>query len=258
MALYLTDPIPDMKDIDSMIFSGGVAEFVYGREQRDFGDLGKRLGQVLRQRITAGDLPWTLLTDSQGIRSTALGASEYTAQLSGNTCYLSNPGTLLPRRNLQVLQPDFQFTENFDAGRLAEVIHQHMQRFNVIGSDDDLVMAFHWQGTPDFIRIKSLADGIRRGIAERIDRGKPIYVILDADIALTLGGILREDCAISNDILVVDGIALWDFDYIDLGRMRMPSATIPVTIKSLVFNDIAEGPGKHQRIHHRPGLPRTR
>jgi ethanolamine utilization protein EutA len=35
---------------------------------------------------------------------------------------------------------------------------------------------------------------------------------------------------------VIDGIALRDFDYIDLGRIRMPSCTVPVTIKSLVFS----------------------
>jgi ethanolamine utilization protein EutA len=37
-------------------------------------------------------------------------------------------------------------------------------------------------------------------------------------------------------VLALDGIALWDFDYIDLGRVRMPSFTVPVTIKSLVFS----------------------
>ena len=33
---------------------------------------------------------------------------------------------------------------------------------------------------------------------------------------------------------------LRDFDYIDLGRIRMPSYTVPVTIKSLVFSEDAQ------------------
>lgn len=253
-ALYLTDPVADLSNINSMLFSGGVAEYVYDREQRDFGDLGKRLGAAIRKRIKAGALPWTLLQDSQGIRATALGASEYTAQLSGNTCYISNPGFLLPRRNLQVLHTEFSFTELFEAGHLGTAIQKQMARFNLVGSNDDLVLSLHWQGLPDFHRIKALAEGIKSGISERIARGKPVYVILDSDIALTLGAVMREDCIISNEIMVIDGIALWDFDYIDLGRIRMPSATVPVTIKSLVFNDIAEGPMKHERIHRRPDL----
>ena len=41
----------------------------------------------------------------------------------------------------------------------------------------------------------------------------------------------------ASEVLVLDGISLWDFDYIDLGRVRMPSFTVPVTIKSLVFSE---------------------
>lgn len=254
-AMYLTDPLTDISRINSVLFSGGVSEYVYNREQQDFGDLGKRLGTAIRRHIEAGGLPWTLLKESQGIRATALGASEYTAQLSGNTCYISNPQVLLPRRNLQVLHTEFDFVDEFEASRLAEAIHKQMVRFNLIGSVDDLVLSLHWQGMPDFARILALAEGIRLGIAERIERGKPLYIILDADIALTLGAILREDCRIANDIMVIDGIALWEFDFIDLGRIRMPSATVPVTIKSLVFNDIADGPRRHERIHNRPRIP---
>ena len=48
-----------------------------------------------------------------------------------------------------------------------------------------------------------------------------------------------------SEILVIDGIVLWDFDYIDLGRIRMPSQTVPVTVKSLVFSqDPRRPPGR--------------
>ena len=50
--------------------------------------------------------------------------------------------------------------------------------------------------------------------------------------------------------MVIDGLALWDFDSIDLGRLRMPSNTVPVTIKSLVFTDVSHGARRYQRIHH--------
>jgi len=109
--LYLTDPIGDLGRIDGVMFSGGVAEYVYQREQRDFGDLGARLGRALRARIAQGALPWPVLPAGECIRATALGASEYSLQLSGNTSYISAPGALLPRRNLQVLSPPFVCAE---------------------------------------------------------------------------------------------------------------------------------------------------
>ena len=55
-------------------------------------------------------------------------------------------------------------------------------------------------------------------------------------MAQTVGAILKEDWAIASEVLVLDGITLRDFDYVDLGRIRMPSCTVPVTIKSLVFS----------------------
>ncbi len=239
MALYLTDPISHLDNVDSIVFSGGVAEFVYDREQRDFGDLGLRLGKALRRKSDTGELPWNLLQDSQGIRSTALGGSEFTAQVSGNTGYISDPDSLLPRRNIQVVRPDFSFADEFDVAQLASKIAEHMELFDFDTTDADMVLAIHWEGSPERRRIVTLAEGIRGALADRISRGKPLYIILDADIAMNLGFILREEFAIDNEILVIDGLALWDFDFVDLGRIRMPSGTVPVTIKSLIFKDMS-------------------
>ncbi len=252
MELYLAEPISELERVDSVLFSGGVAEFFYDREHRDFGDLGQRLGKALRRRVESGELPWMLLSNSQGIRSTALGGSEFTAQLSGNTGYISDPEALLPRRNIQVVRPDFDFTDDFDVDRLVDAIHQHMEMFDLDGTDADIVLAFQWEGSPEFRRIRALAEAIRQGMAERINQGKPIYVILNADIALNLGAVLREDLHIASEVMIIDGLTLWDFDYVDLGKMRLPSCTVPVTIKSLVFRDAPDGLCRGERIHHRP------
>ena len=249
--LYLTDPILDFGDIGGMMFSGGVAEYVYAREERDFGDLGKRLGSAIARKIAAGRFPWTLLPARECIRATALGASEYSVQLSGNTSYISNPGVLLPRRNLQVLQPPYEFGDEIDAEALGKAIIAHRKAFEVEDAAIDIALAFHWKGSPEFGRIFALAKGIAAGMADHIAQGKPIYVMLDGDIAQTLGAVLREDCKVNSEILVIDGVMLMDFDYIDLGKVRIPSFTVPVTIKSLVFSEDPRGPRAKERIHHR-------
>jgi ethanolamine utilization protein EutA len=51
-----------------------------------------------------------------------------------------------------------------------------------------------------------------------------------------VGTILKNDFALKNDVLAIDGITLHDFDFIDLGKALEPSGTVPVTIKSLVFH----------------------
>ena len=252
LSLYLTDPVSDLQGIEGIVFSGGVAEFFYGREKRNFGDLGHVLGTALRERVDTEVLPWPLIAHSQGIRATALGGSEFTAQLSGNTGYISDPNTLLPRRNVQVVRPDFKFSEDFDVGHLAREIGRHMKLFDLEEADADIVLAFHWEGEPTFQRIKALAEGISRAMIKRIENGKPIYVILDADIALNLGALLKEELGVPNELFVVDGLVLGDFDYVDLGRIQLPSHTVPVTIKSLIFRDAPGGARGEERIQHRP------
>jgi ethanolamine utilization protein EutA (predicted chaperonin) len=249
--LYLTDPIADLTHIDGVMFSGGVAEYVYTREDRDFGDLGRRLGAAIRARIDSGALPWPVLPAGECIRATALGASEYSVQLSGNTSYISAPGKLLPRRNLQVLLPPFACAERIDPDELARAIRNHITAFDLDDIDRDIALALRWSGPPSHPRLLAFAQGIQRGLAERIAKRLPLYIMLDGDVAQTLGHLLRDECHIASDLLVIDGVILWDFDYIDLGRIRMPSYTVPVTIKSLVFSEDPRGPRPRQRLHHR-------
>jgi ethanolamine utilization protein EutA (predicted chaperonin) len=259
-ALYLTDRLPDVGPIDGVMFSGGVAEYIYGRESRDFGDLGRRFGAALRRKLEAGELPWPWLPAKECIRATALGASEYSLQLTGNTIYISNHGALLPRRNLQVLKPPCEFPAVIDPQGVADAIQRHLTLFDLAGEDKEFALAFQWRGEPSYERIAAFARGIVAGLARTIALRQPLYLILDGDLAQTLGGVLRDDLGIESEVLVIDGIVLVDFDYIDLGRIRLPSHTVPVTVKSLVFKDIPQGQapphrhlGSHGDHHHGHG-----
>jgi ethanolamine utilization protein EutA len=248
--LFLTDALDELGRIDGIMFSGGVGEYVYGREDRDFGDMGRRLGRAIRRRLDNGALPWPLLPPGECIRATALGASEYSVQLSGNTSYISKPGELLPRRNLQVLQPSYVCEEVIDPASLTKAIRAHFTAFDLIEGEGEVALALRWQGAPSYERISAFAEGIRHGLAMTIERRKPIYLMLDGDIAQTLGAILREELLVESEILAIDGVVLRDFDYIDLGRIRMPSFTVPVTIKSLLFSEDPRRGRPVQRIHH--------
>jgi len=248
--LFLTEPLPDLGRIDGVMFSGGVAEYIYQRETRDFGDMGRLLGFALRKKADAGALPWPLLPPGECIRATALGASEYSVQLSGNTIYISNPGALLPRRNLQVLQPSYSCKGPVDSDRLAHAIREHFKAFDLVEGESEAALALRWEGAPSHERIAAFALGIRQGLANTVEKRMPVYVMVDGDIAQTLGAILRDEMGVESEILVIDGVVLWDFDYIDLGRIRMPSQTVPVTVKSLVFSEDPRAPrGRSHRGH---------
>ncbi|MGZ5080004.1 MAG: ethanolamine ammonia-lyase reactivating factor EutA [Usitatibacter sp.] len=240
-AQWLTDPLEPVEGIAGVMFSGGVGEYVYGRESRDFGDLGLRFGAALRQRIDQGKLPYPMLPAGECIRATAIGASEYSVQLSGNTVFVSSPGELLPRKNLQVLQPDIALGESIDPARVTQAIRRHFEAFDIVEGDAEVALAFRWQGAPSYDRLSALARGIVEALPMTLLNARPIFLVLDGDVAHSLGALLKEEWRVASEVLVIDGVALWDFDYIDLGRVRMPSHTVPVTIKSLIFSEDPRG-----------------
>ena len=233
--LFVTDAFDAPAQLEGVMFSGGVAEYVHGHETRDFGDCGRMLGRAIATQITQGLWPWPVLEATSRIRATVLGASEHTVQLSGATSFVSAPAKLLPRRNLPVLQPFFDFRGDVDAQALAHAIKNHRRNF---GDDDpgrECALAFRWRGAPEYLRLRDFAEGIAGGLADRIAAGTNLYILIENDAALSLGAIVKQELAITSEVLVFDSIALRDFDYVDLGRIRLPSGMAPVTIKSLLF-----------------------
>ena len=247
-ALYLTEPISSLEGLDGFIVSGGVGEYVYGRETRSFSDLGLPLGRAFARLIDAGALPWPLIPAAECIRATVLGASSYSVQLSGRTGCITNPATLLPRRNLPVINPNLELgwtisPAAIEAAITGQLAANDLDEGDARGSDPAgtiPVLAIRWQGEPDHARLAGLAQGVKRGFIDRLAPRAPIYIIVDGDIAASLGAVLSAELGVANDLLVLDGIALDDLDFIDLGRIRLPSGTVPVTIKTLVFRDELE------------------
>ena len=89
--LWLTPPLSGPKNYDAVIFSGGVGEYVYGKESKSFGDLGAPLGRALQIATASnGTLPWPLAPARECIRATVMGAAQHTIQVSGNTIYRSD------------------------------------------------------------------------------------------------------------------------------------------------------------------------
>jgi ethanolamine utilization protein EutA len=232
--LLLTEPLSQLDNIQGVMFSGGVSEYVYGRETRDFHDMGRLLGEKLAQMAADGRLPWPLLPAGAGIRATALGLSEYAVQLSGNTTYISDPEHVLPLRNLRVARPDCAINDgDINPRNVAGAVTALKEKYEL---DSKTAYAFHWHGVPSYARISAFAEGLALAFADIANATSPLVIVLDGDIARTLGRILREEFHVSAPLLILDGILLNDFDFIDLGRLRRPSNTVPVTIKSLLFS----------------------
>jgi ethanolamine utilization protein EutA len=224
----LTPPISPTGAVDGVMVSGGVGEYVYGRERRDFNDLGLSLGLALRRRLESETTGARLLEPAERIRATVIGASRYTVQVSGDTLYLSSHAALLPRRNLPVLRLPLDLSGVIEPQAVAEALHARLT------PGSDVAVALRWGGEPSHDRLHALARGLVAGLAEYIAEGRPLYLLLEGDVAASLGALLRHELGVTVEVLAIDGVNCGEFDYLDLGRIRLPSRTVPVTVKSLL------------------------
>ncbi len=230
--LMHTAPLSDPSPLAALSFSGGVSEYLYGRESREFGDLGKALAGAIWKRLSDHPLGQLLVHPIEGIRATVIGAAQYTVQVSGNTIFCSRPG-LLPARNLPVVA--VRLTAPLTAEGVAATIRQALNRHEL--ADGPLALAIRWPFGPDYGTLATFGRGLLIALENR--PAHPVAVVFDTDIARLMGQLLIEELRARREIISLDGIELAPFDYIDLGEILRPAGVVPVVIKSLVFRPSA-------------------
>jgi len=230
------DPLSHRGPIHEITFSGGVSEYIYGRETTTFGDLGVLLAQELRARVEGwGPEGPAIERSNEGIRATVVGASQYTTQVSGSTIYVS-PMETLPLRNVPVIAPALPLdAETIDAAEVSSAIKGVLRRLDLGAGDTPVAVFVPWRGSATFQRLDAFCKGAVDGLAEVLAHDHPLVLAGDGDVGGLLGIHLREEMRIRNAIVSVDGLELKDFDYIDIGTMLPTSGAVPVVIKSLIF-----------------------
>jgi ethanolamine utilization protein EutA len=241
-SLMLTPEVGFKEPIDAVMFSGGVAEYIYGFEKRDLGDLGSHLGQRVQARAQklAGKI--ALKPADVRIRATVIGASQYTVQVSGNTIFLSHPD-LLPLRNLQVVTPQIVQKEPLSTAEVKGAVERALQRFDIHDGERAAALAIHWELGPSYPLIRTLAEGVAEAMKGHISKGQPLVLVFDADIAKLVGNIIERELLPGSGIISIDGIDLKDFDFIDIGEELPEAKAVPVVIKSLIFRHTERGRG---------------
>lgn len=204
----------------SVSFSGGVAEYLYGRETRRFADCGPELAAAVGEAFAGAG--WSLLPAGEGIRATVIGASQFTVQLSGNTVHLSVPG-LLPLRNVPVADAR--------SGDIAGAL----RRLDLADGSGPVALALSWRGDPRYSALRDLGAGIAAALPRTLAEGVPLILATDADVGRSLGQLLTEEFAPDARVASLDGLELRELDYLDVGEMLKPAGVVPVVIKSLAF-----------------------
>jgi ethanolamine utilization protein EutA len=228
-SLWLTEPLVARGPFRTLVFSGGVGEYINGSEKNEFGDLGLRLGRSIQRRLA----DFEVLRPVESIRATCIGASQYSVQVSGDTLFLSDPG-LLPLRDLAAVAVR---PETASALAIADEIRRGITRLD--REDGRFALAVRWRHGPAYPALRQLCAGIADGTRDLLGAQSPLVVVLDADLAGIVGQMLREELDVRAPVICVDQIALSDLDFIDIGSLVAEKSVVPVVVKSLVFSGAA-------------------
>ena len=218
---------PPFHGVDGVIFSGGVSEYIYGREQRLFGDLGPNLGDELKRH--AEDFGWRIFDGVEGLRATVIGASQYSLQLSGETIHIPDVHTL-PLHNIRVFPVRVEWGPEVAAKSQKSVLGaiETMDR-EVKGDPFALVII-----TPPFLgygMALELAKGLRGALKSLSPQYRPKVLVFEQNIGRVVGEAMGEELK----TLCIDEVTLSELDFVDIGKPLNEGTYVPVVVKSLVF-----------------------
>jgi ethanolamine utilization protein EutA len=232
-ALQLTEPLPRLVAPTCVTFSGGVSEYIFRHEEREFGDIARPLASELVARLERRDgLP--LSDPGNRIRATVIGASQFTVQVSGKTIYLPNQ-SVLPVHNVPVLHVGVDLSGDIDGDAVVAAITAKLDQMD-LEPHARVAIAFGWGGDPEHRRLKAMAEAIMRAVAPSGRRDQPLLLMIDGDIGKTIGNLLYRELGLIGDVVSIDGVQLQDLDFVDVGELLSPPGVVPVVIKSLLFS----------------------
>ncbi len=224
-------------------FGGGVSEYIYGREERSFGDLGPDIGHLVRERLHG--TPIKMVELPRGIRSTVTGASQYTVQVTSQTVDVSSDAEL-PLRNVPILVLDVDaLGDEFDAGAVRDELSTAVAALSPEHAST-VGVGLLWSGSATYGRLDAIAQGLVTAMGKVWGEGRPAVVVTDADIGGLIGGAIRRHLAEATVLISVDGIECRQFDHVDIGTRDAATRVLPVVVKSLLFpptSDPAERAG---------------
>ncbi|MFQ5979728.1 MAG: ethanolamine ammonia-lyase reactivating factor EutA [Candidatus Heimdallarchaeota archaeon] len=230
MDLMMTSPMCDPLSYDAIMFSGGVGEYIYGKTDQDYGDLGRYLAEAINTHKHS--LPAPVYEPPETIRATIIGAGQYTLQVSGVTTYVDS--YLLPLHNLPVIIPKLS-----NGGHLheltAQMITDAYQRLDLNINEDLAAIYFRGPIGGSYSRLATFS----KTVVQAVEAGKhtelPLVMVFEQDIGNSVGNVMVRETALTRNIISIDELEVCEGDFIDIGIPKAAGQLVPVVIKTLIF-----------------------
>ncbi|MGY5857752.1 MAG: ethanolamine ammonia-lyase reactivating factor EutA [Candidatus Thorarchaeota archaeon] len=229
--LMMTDDLDFSIPIDAVSFSGGVAELIYGSEQR-FDDIGVYLAKEIKSLID--ELGWSIVEPENKIRATVIGAGAFTLSVSGSTCYFDK-SIEFPIKNIPII-PVNVTTENYRTGIVEKEIARAFTKYDMVEGEDVVGLYFKDSLFRSYIWLQEFVKSVENALPKSIASKKMTVLLFETDIGKMVGLMVRRETSIQHNLICLDELFLEEGDWIDIGEPLLSGPAFPVTVKSLVFN----------------------
>ena len=229
--LMVTGDLDFRHEIDEYVFSGGVAEFIYGGNG-DYNDIGKLLAdaiQSLEHRLKApvvSPLP-------NKIRATVIGAGAYSLSISGCSGFMDTDLSF-PIRNVPVLRVDVEESK-LSVNHVVSKINDAFQRYDFTEGEQTVALFFKDPVRVNYNDLMVFAKSLEAALPNSVINNKPVILIFEKDIACSVGNVIKRETRLNSNLLSLDELSLDDGDWVDIGEPLVGQQVFPVTVKSLVF-----------------------
>ena len=225
--------------IDSVFFSGGVADFVAQARGAagngtagafPFGDIGKLLGESIAASGLTTRIP--VAEGRETIRATVVGAGTYTTTISGST--IAYAESLFPIKNIPALKLTQAEQNDCFAGHRG-ALSDKIRWFLEQSASDNLILALPGKKDPSYPEIRALASYLAEELDRALPAGAPVLIVLEQDMAKALGILLEKALQGRRLLACIDGIRVDANDYVDMGKPLFGGLVVPVVVKTLLF-----------------------
>jgi ethanolamine utilization protein EutA len=228
--LMVTGDLDFSIPIDEYLFSGGVAEFIYGRKGR-YNDIGSILAKKIHSLVP--ELKSPLVEPVHKIRATVIGAGAYSLSVSGSSGFVDDR-LILPIRNIPVIRVDVEQTK-LSLEHVVSRVNMAFQRHDMVESHEIVALYFRDPVRVNYPELELFAKSIECALPGSIAKGLPVILIFEKDIACSVGKVIQRETHLKTNLLSLDELSLNDGDWIDISEPLVGRQVFPVTIKSLVF-----------------------
>jgi ethanolamine utilization protein EutA len=225
--------------IDEYMFSGGVAEFMYGSCSNGFNDIGALLSDKILS--LSHRLNGPIIEPLHKIRATVIGAGAYSLSISGSSGFM-DANIKFPIRNIPVLRVDVE-EPRLSINHLVTQVNTAYRRFDLVEGEEVVALFFKDPVRVNYPALELFAKAIETALPHSIKKNMPVILIFEKDIACSVGNVIRRETTLNTNLLSLDELSLNDGDWIDIGEPLVGGQVFPVTVKSLAFPVEGNGNG---------------